>query len=445
MRLVRTLVVLVVCLGCAPAAAAQNWSFDARAIGLGAVGGSENLAGKMVAEQRDYRSIVLPFGLLQVLNDLDRLRPDSDEFDLVRTVEYAAAPLHYMFDRGDDTVTGRDFVVDIGNASLSRDLSDYRGFELENQPIAEGLASPNWGATFRFAGDEDGEFQGIYVGAGPYLSMRTASTIDQAVIDIFASDEPLRRPNDAFILGNATRGQLALAITGGYRARFAAGTSDRDGIYAAFNYNYLRGLRLESVESSLRLDTDSAGLLTINPLLPSPLVLARTNATSGQGFALDFGISAVVNGWEAGFGVNGIANRIDWHDVDRTTYSLGNLFLGDDELVESGPLPIGDLRVELPVDYRINGGRHDDRWSAVAEYGHGFQGDSFRTGVEYRLPAIELRGGAVYTREMWQPTVGLGVNVGPRVGIDFALFGTSANAARERRTGLAVSLRLARF
>ena len=38
-------------------ALAQNWSFDARAIALGGVGGNSNLAGKMIAEQRDYTSM----------------------------------------------------------------------------------------------------------------------------------------------------------------------------------------------------------------------------------------------------------------------------------------------------------------------------------------------------------------------------------------------------
>ena len=38
----------------------------------------------------------------------------------------------------------------------------------------------------------------------------------------------------------------------------------RDGLYVAFNYNYLHGFRYENVDTALRLDTDGTGLLTIN-------------------------------------------------------------------------------------------------------------------------------------------------------------------------------------
>lgn len=423
---------------------AQNWSFDARNIALGSVNGKDNLASRMVQEHRRYRSIVIPLGLFQVLSDFDRFDPESDEFDLVRTIEDAASPLHYQFGRHPDTVSGRELFSDIRNATLSRDLSDYRGFKLSNQPVAEGLASPSWGATIRVAGEDDGPFQGVYIGAGPYLSMRTASTLDPRVVDILASDTALRFPNTQYPLTTDTQGQIAMAITGGYRGRFPLGTSsDRDGFYAAVDYNYLHGFRYENADARLRLDTDADGLLTINPFLPTPLQVIRTSATSGNGFAIDFGVAAVVNRFEVGFGVNGVANRIEWTEVEQTTYLLGNLFQGDD-FVESGPFAADDLRVELPKDYRVNAAYHADLWSVMSEYAHGFQGDSFRAGAEYRLAAVELRGGGAYSRELWNPTAGVGLNLSPRVGLDVALFSTAANAARERRAAVAVSLRLNR-
>src|SRR5688572_20029912 len=78
---------------------AQNWSFDARNIGLGGVGSTSNVAVDMVDEQRPYRALVLPFGLLQVLPNLPKLNPTSDEFDLVRTIEYSISPIHYIVGR----------------------------------------------------------------------------------------------------------------------------------------------------------------------------------------------------------------------------------------------------------------------------------------------------------------------------------------------------------
>jgi len=433
---------LLLCVSLASPALAQNWSFDARSIALGAVSGKDNLASRMVDEQRTYKSVVIPLGLFQVLRNLDRFKPESDDFDLIRVIEYSAAPLHYQFGRDQEAANGRDLFTDIRKATVSRDLSDYRGYKLSNQPVAEGLANPSWGATIPLKGRKGGPFQGIYVGAGPYLSMRTEAALDQRVVDILASDTALRNPNTSYPLGTDVQGQFAMAITGGYRGRFVAGgSSERDGIYVAANYNYLRGFRYEQADAALRLDTDAAGMLTINPLLPSPVSIVRTSADAGHGFALDAGVAAVVNGFEVGFGVNGIANRINWDNVEQTSYVLGNLFLGGD-FVESGPFLSNDVRVELPKDYHVNAGYHADVWSVMSEYGHGFQGNTVRGGAEYRAGLIEFRGGGVYSREMWNPTGGVGFNFSPKVGLDVAMFTTAANAARERRPALAVSLRI---
>jgi len=429
-------------LGLPCAASAQNWSFDARSIALGAVSGKDNLASRMVDEQRQYKIFVIPLGLFQVLRNMDRFKPESDDFDLIRVIEYSSSPLHYQFGRDQEAANDRDLFTDIRKATLSRDLSDYRGYKLSNQPVAEGLASPSWGATIPLKGTKGGPFQGIYVGAGPYLSMRTEAALDQRVVDILASDTALRFPNTNYPLSSNLQGQFAMAITGGYRGRFAvSGGSERDGIYVAANYNYLHGFRYEQANAALRLDTDGTGMLTINPLLPSPVSIVRTSADSGHGFALDAGVAAVVNGFEVGFGVNGIANRINWDNVEQTSYVLGNLFLGGD-FVESGPFASNDVRVELPKDYHVNGGYHADLWSVMTEYAHGFQGDSLRGGAEYRAGAIEFRGGGVYSREKWNPTGGVGLNFSPKVGLDVAMFGTTANAARERRAAFAVSLRI---
>lgn len=434
---------LAFCLVSANSTLAQSWSFDARNIALGAVSGKDNLASRMIEENRRYRTIVIPLGLFQVLRDLDRFKPESEEFDFVGAIEYAASPLHYQFGRDQESESGRELFSDIRSATLSRDLSDYRGYTLANQPVAEGLANPTWGATIPVTGDRVGPFQGFYVGAGPYLSMRAAGSIDDRVIDILASEDPLRFPNTQYALSSDTQGQIAMSITGGYRGRFAAGSGvDRDGIYAAVDFNFLRGFHYEAADAALRLDTDSGGLLTINPLVPSPLALVRTSAESGRGFAIDFGIAAVVNGFEVGFGVNGIANRINWTDAQQTTYQMGNVFLGQDDFIESGPFPASDIRVELPKDYHVNGGYHAESWSVMSEYAHGFQGNTLRGGVEYRAGLVELRGGGVYSREMWNPTGGVGLSLAPRVGLDVALYSTAANVARERRAAVAVSLRI---
>ena len=142
MRLSRERTVLVFCLhACllvAAPARAQNWSFDARNVGLGGIGSTSNIALDMIDEQRPYKAIVLPFGLLQVLPNLPKLDPGSDEFDLVRTIEYSVSPIHYIVGR-DATSTASAFITDLRNGELNRDLTVYRGFSPQTSVVAEGL------------------------------------------------------------------------------------------------------------------------------------------------------------------------------------------------------------------------------------------------------------------------------------------------------------------
>jgi hypothetical protein len=98
--------------------------------------------------------------------------------------------------------------------------------------------------------------------------------------------------------------------------------------------------------------------------------------------------------------------------------------------------------VELPVDVRANASYDAGRWMAVSEFGHGYNGTSFRAGYEQRFARYQLRGGARYIKERWEPTGGVGVNFNGRFGLDVGLFGTSANLERQRHLGIAFSLRL---
>jgi hypothetical protein len=430
-------------------ASAQNWSFDARKVGMGSPTGGENVASRMIEEETNYRAIVLPFGLIQVFRDFDRLNPSKDEFDLVRTIEYAAAPIHYTIGRDTSDTKADDFIVDIGNGELSRDLNEYKGFIPVNQPAAAGLASSNWGKTFRLVQGPGNAFQGLYVGAGPYVSMRTASVIDDRLTEILSEGPPIYIPLTQLTAQNATQGQLAMAIAGGYRARFALAPgvglgTEREGLYVAANVNYLHGFKYEDLDFRLRMDTDAVGLLTVNPFLPPPLFVSRTQSDSGTGMAIDVGVGAVINNWELGMGANGIGNFIDWTDAERTSYFHANLLAGEGDLIEGVPVPVGEIRVELPIDYRANVGYNVERWAAVAEFGRGLQGNSFHTGGEFRLGTIDLRGGAVFSREMWNPAGGVGVNISPRVGLDVAVYANSANIERKRNPAIAVSLRLNR-
>ena len=420
---------------------AQNWSFDARGVGLGGVGSTSNVAVDMVDEQRPYRAIVLPFGLLQVIPNLPKLDPTKDEFDLVRAIEYSASPIHFIIGR-DDTATASAFITDLRNGELSRDLNDYRGFSPATSASAEGLASPNWGHTFKLKQNTNGSFHGIYAGAGPYFSMQTSAEIDPALAAVFASSTPVYTPNTSYYMSNDTLSQFALAVTGGYRGRISrAGGGELDGLYIGANYHYLHGFQYEHFEPEARLDTNANGMLTVNLSQGLPVSILRHTSSQGSGFAIDMGVAAVIDRWEVGVGVNGIANRMDWTGVERTDYVLDSLFSGGD-FVDLPTIPTGDARVELPVDIRANGAYNADEWMGIVEYGHGYNGTSFRAGYEQRFNRFQLRGGGRYIKERWEPTGGVGFNLSQGFGVDVAAFGTSANLERKRRMAIAVSLRL---
>src|SRR5215813_1513687 len=47
----------------------QNYTGDARRIGMGGTGENENIGSQMIADEQPYRSIVIPLGLIQVIRD----------------------------------------------------------------------------------------------------------------------------------------------------------------------------------------------------------------------------------------------------------------------------------------------------------------------------------------------------------------------------------------
>jgi hypothetical protein len=413
---------------------------------MGGAGTAGNIASQTIREERGYRSIVLPFGLFQVLPHWDVFNPTGDEFNPVCAVEYAASPIHYTIGRKpcDLSQPGAAFVNDIVNARFSRDLNAYRGFQPDTDIMAEGLANPSWGKTFALRRDANGGLvHGLYAGAGPYFSVQTEAQIDPALVDVLASPTPTFRPNTTFQLGALTAEQMALAITGGYRGRISLPNraAETDGVYVAANYHYLRGFRYDRFDIATRLDTDVAGMLTARPGTTG-VSIGRLASSSGNGFAIDLGTAVALDQWTFGFGASGLANRLEWDEMERARYSLQSLFGGAEFDEVELPAPAVTERVELPVSYTANVGYESGVWSAESEFAHGYNGKNFYSGLEYRFVNVELRGGARYSRDRWYPTGGAGFNFSPRVGIDVAAFGTGANIERRRDVAIAVSLRI---
>ena len=208
----------------------------------------------------------------------------------------------------------------------------------------------------------------------------------------------------------------------------------------AANYNYLRGFQYANDDLTIRLKTDASGLIVD----ASNIVINHRHATDGTGVALDFGMGAVIDRWEVGVGANGMANRMNWSGLQQETHSLTSVTSGDSTFTQTSTVAVADTRVELPVDYRGNVTYQADQWSAAVEAGHGFGGASFHSGLERRFNRVEVRGGARYTFSKWNPTVGLGFDLSPRVSLDVAAFGTNTNIERKRQMAIAASIRLNR-
>ncbi|MGE0591082.1 MAG: hypothetical protein AB7G23_03895 [Vicinamibacterales bacterium] len=438
------------------AASAQTFAVDARMIGMGGAGDDPSIASGMVPSGSGYHVIPLPLSLIQLFRDLDQFNPASDQFNPVRAVESAASPFHLRAGRGSGVERPEyRLVSDLVNGRVSRDLSTYRGFTLPTTTAVEGLASGAFGKTFRFAKQPTGAFQGVYVGAGPYLALGTSLDVDPRLSDVFSSSAPRYFPDTAFDIHQEAAVQLAMSTIIGYRARLAlpgaappasapptgAGPErpSRDGIYVAANYRHLTGFRYLEPTTTIRLDTDARGLVATSSSAP-PLVVETLQATSGSGRAVDLGVQVVRGPVEVGVGVNGLGNRIRWTGLSRTRYALSSL-TDDVELTEEDlPMPGTDVTVTLPVvtsaNMRVNAGA----WSLSAMGMQGYNGATVRGGVERRIGFLALRGGAQYQRGNWNPTYGFGI--GRRVALDVAFFGTRANLQRARETAVAVSMRI---
>jgi hypothetical protein len=425
----------------ASSVSAQTFTGDARSVGMGSGGKNTNIAMSMVAPATPYAVIPIPFGLIQVLGNKDAFDPTSDKFDPAAAIESASNPLHYTFGRktdSSDTPQAR-FMRDLVNGTISRDLASYSSFHMPDSVSAEGLASPAWGGTIKFAKQSSGAFQGIFIGAGPYLSFGTDAAIDPRLTDILKTGA--HYPNSSLAVQDASRVQLAASIVVGYRARVgvAGWSGDRSGIYLAGNYRYLRGFKYLQPDATVRFDTDGQGLVTVNPAT-NPIVINDLESDQGTGRAVDIGVQVVHDRWEGGVGVNGIGNRIEWTELAQKRFTLNSLLAGGDFVEQFIGNPAGTITVELPIVTAGNIGYDGDGYAFKASVVHGFNGNSFHGGAERIVGPLAVRGGARYSRDRWDPTWGVGF--GRRVGVDVGFFASHWNLQEERQISMAVSIRI---
>jgi hypothetical protein len=423
---------------------AQNYSWDARGVGMGGDTGmgTGNLAAEMVPADRSYTSIVIPLGLIQLVEHLKVFDPNDPKFDGLRAIDYVASPFHYNFGRS--TSTGNDFISTIVNSGFSRDLNAYRGFTPPEHLVAGGLLAPNWGHTFKVHHGANQSFQGIYIGAGPHISLQTDMRFDASLLSILDSPVSVKVPaNTLYNASNIATQQTAVAGTVGYRAKFgfSSSTSIRDGVYLALDVSYLYGLRQDIANSHLQLATDGSGLVTVTPT-QIPLSIDYLFSTSGRGYTGDAGIAVVKSGWEIGVGANGIRNRLDWTHHREQHFSMTSVVNGAGFIKTDLPSPTGVIRQVLPIEYVSDLGYSRGRWTLRTDENYGLLKLSGHAGAEIRLGRVALRGGARYLLTKWNPTGGIGLNFTRRFGIDVGLYGNSTNLEEQRHLAMAVSLRI---
>lgn len=419
----------------------QSFGGDARKIGMsGSIDDGENLTSDMMNET-SYRSIGMPFGLIQLYKDRNSFDPGKDTFDPVRLLEDATNPLHLSLTRDNG---GGAFIHDLVNAQFNRDLNSYRGFVPAKNIKAQGLASPSFGHTFKVP-TGNGTYQGVYVGAGPYLAIGTDFNFDDQLRTIFASSQDVVMPNTTFAITDRSAGQLAMAVTMGYRARIGlsglSGSNKLQGLYLATNYHILHGYRYDDANMRFTFDTDSAGLVTLTPT-STPVNVDHTYSTSGNGRAVDIGAGLVVDRWRFGFSANGIGNQIRWQDVKMENFTLGDVLNGMDFTKTAMTPASSELVAKLPIRYVGDVGYTFGQWSVVGEGSQGFQGFKFHGGVERKVSFIDLRGGLRYAQDLWHPTGGVGLNLSHKLSVDVAAFSNGSNIEHLRKISFATSLRI---
>ena len=425
------------------AAGAQAWTIDARSVGLGGIGGDDNIAAQALAEDRGDRSIVLPLGLFQVWQDRDVFKPNSAQFDPARAIEYASNPLHLQFGRSKSSA-GASFVHDLRNASLSRDLVAYSGFAPASM-VASGLIAPKYGQTFWFQPEDRPIRHGLFVGAGPHFSIRTNVATDPVFVQAFDRNLGGPAPNQDFSLRSDTSAQGAAAITGGYRGRFEPASFWSVGapIRAAFvsaNFNYLHGFRYEDVDLALRLATGNDGLLVANSG-DVPLAFTRLTSGKGRGMSVDVGLGISLGKLELGFSGNNLGNRITWRNLSARPYVLPSLFSGNSEFARGTEAQLPLLRVVAPEDYRGNLAFRTRTFSFQGEIARAADDTSVHGGLELLLERLQFRGAASRVHDEWLPSGGLSLGMTRRFWLDLATFMTTANIERERRFAVATSVR----
>ena len=430
---------------------AQGFSTDARMIGMGGSDQSSDST-SLSSVTKGYSSFGLPLGLIQLYQHRDSFNPnDKVNFNPLLAIEDLSNPMHITFGRESET-QGEHIVRDLVNGNLNRDLSTYKGFVPKSPMTMSGTFTPDYGKTIRLL--KVGKlYQGIFVGAGPYLTASTNLAIDPSLLANWSGASNSIPTSASLYFDNLTESQAAVSITGGYRGRYGSPKvlkskdgGDNDGVYVSVNYHYIHGLHYDSDISNARFDTDTAGLIALSVPAQPPVVVDRTWSNSGTGRAVDFGTSVVTGPWDFHVTANGVGNQIVWDNPVHSQYTLSFLLNGMssglDFVKTSLPPTSSTITVKLPVQYAGGAEYRARKWTGRGQLARGVNGREYHFGGEYRFGPLDFRGGGRVVHQVFNPMGGVGLNITKHLGFDTAVFSTISNAQQDRRASLAFSIRV---
>lgn len=347
-------------------------------------------------------------------------------------------PTHLVIGRNPSAPRAR-FIADIRDANLNPDLNTYRGFNPAATLTSAGLLMPRFGHHFAIRPSGNVR-QDVYVGGGPYLSIQNDLQFDQRLVSLLGATAATYVTGSSLEIGNGATGQVAAQITGGYRLRLPL-QGGLGSLRLEASYNHLQGLRYESIDLNLRLDTNARGFVALDPSRGAPLAIDRRSSTSGRGRSADLAIAAIYPRWRVTLRADGLGNQMTWRTVTHRAYEKSQLTGGLHTFSTRVHEPMADIDYRLPTQYRGQAAYIAGQWAAIAEFSRGLQRNAASMGLERRFKGLQVRGGGRYVDRIVLPSAGVSLRAG-RTWFDIGAAMTTANIERQRNVIIASSVRL---
>lgn len=422
-----------------PLQSARSQTLNARRMGMGGVvvpgGGSEGFnpayrAAPLPPDAR--RGLPLPIGLIPLLANPPVLDPDDPEFNIYELANQVYNP-PWNLQLISPQPPSNDIVVELGRDHLAIELGELGRIFPSNRSVVGALTrAPSLGFAIR----------NFFLSAGAVAHYENELTLNEPLYAALARGESFQT-NTQYELDDDVLGQAAASMELGW-----AGSLLRSGeprlrrgmaVVGGVRTKLLRGLAYGDVENTVSFSTSDT-LFSNSPINLDYLGVLRTagSADGGWGHGLDLGAVWILDGFEAGLGVNDVVSRLGWkveESVARRDSAAGDFA----RVILARDVPFTS---QLPRTATLNLAYRFGRTLLAADVIHGMEQVTGHLGAETWFGFLALRGGAgIDANEQLQLGGGMGVKLG-RVGVDLAVATNSRNLTRERGVELGAGLAL---